>query len=592
MHTKILSITVFFLLTYSTAYSSSSKTATTCKCLPHQDCWLEIDWNDLSNSLGDPTYLETFKHDRNCKDEMFGLCDHEITWSIDDPYSWQTKSWAHLTMGRIGAFKTKPSLYTVAARSSQDVSEAIKFAQKNHLKLVVKSGAHDYLGRSQDPNALLIWTHHMRDIKFNPKHEICGETFQTVSVGGGARWQEVHNALEMTDRTIIGGAVGSVGVAGYTLGGGYGLMARKFGPTAGYVREIELVQPDGKIVTLNACHGNQDLFHALKGSGNAAYGVVTKFVFETIAPYDIGIVNFEIESKSDQGFKFLIQNWLNFYMKELNNENFGNTITMSRKKEGGGKIYTDALFYTGISKENVQSKFFHLERSLSHPTRHEIHFDVNFFEPFSIKLFRSKSFNEMFIPGTKSSSTDPNFFYKPHEGSPTLWNIASFESLFLDKTKFDDLNRLTEVMFKATGHHAVTLQMSKAMNHASEEAIKRTNMSSVHKGTLDTPIFISIADGGIGHSLSRKELERQQKQVKLAFNEFLKLYPNRDFGSYSNQSSYDIDHWQSALFGKKEYQKLLTLKKTLDPNGLFTCHHCVGNELWDQNGCSTSVDSL
>src|ERR1043166_158187 len=75
----------------------------------------------------------------------------------DDPAATESRGW-------LGAWDGKPRAYAVAAENAQDVAHAVAFAREHHLKLVVKGTGHDYLGRSNAPDSLLVWTHPMRQI--------------------------------------------------------------------------------------------------------------------------------------------------------------------------------------------------------------------------------------------------------------------------------------------------------------------------------------------------------------------------------------------------------------------------------------------
>ena len=69
------------------------------------------------------------------------------------------------TLGWTDAWISKPSEYVVAAESAADVAAAVSFARKHNLRLVVKGGGHSYLGGSNAPDSLLIWTKPMRAIQ-------------------------------------------------------------------------------------------------------------------------------------------------------------------------------------------------------------------------------------------------------------------------------------------------------------------------------------------------------------------------------------------------------------------------------------------
>ncbi|KAJ7030198.1 hypothetical protein C8F04DRAFT_1186995 [Mycena alexandri] len=91
----------------------------------------------------------------------------------------------------------------------------------------------------------------------------------------------VYAALETYGVVVAGGRVGGVGVAGYTLGGGYSWLTNEVGLTIDTVTAYELVKPNGKIVTVTAA-SDPDLFFALKGGGNN-FGIVTEFTLKTFA---------------------------------------------------------------------------------------------------------------------------------------------------------------------------------------------------------------------------------------------------------------------------------------------------------------------
>jgi hypothetical protein len=75
----------------------------------------------------------------------------------DDPSLTQTMGW-------VDAWTSQPSAYAVAARSTRDVAAAVTFARANRLRLVVRGGGHSYLGTSNAPDSLLIWTRAMNEI--------------------------------------------------------------------------------------------------------------------------------------------------------------------------------------------------------------------------------------------------------------------------------------------------------------------------------------------------------------------------------------------------------------------------------------------
>jgi FAD/FMN-containing dehydrogenase len=101
-----------------------------------------------------------------------------------------------------------------------------------------------------------------------------------ATVGAGARLGDVYEALDEHDLTIPAGSCPSVGIAGLVLGGGLGILGRKFGLTSDHLLEAQIVLADGRVVECDDDH-EEELFWALRGAGSGNFGVVTSLVFRT-----------------------------------------------------------------------------------------------------------------------------------------------------------------------------------------------------------------------------------------------------------------------------------------------------------------------
>ena len=88
-------------------------------------------------------------------------------------------------------------------------------------------------------------------------------TSQTAVVGAGLVWDDVYAALAPHGVNVVGGRVRGVGVAGFTLGGGYSWVSNEHGLTIDTVTAFELVKPDGAVVTVTEA-SDADLFFSLK----------------------------------------------------------------------------------------------------------------------------------------------------------------------------------------------------------------------------------------------------------------------------------------------------------------------------------------
>jgi FAD/FMN-containing dehydrogenase len=162
----------------------------------------------------------------------------------------------------------------VIAGSAAAVSSTILWARRNGVPFAIRSGGHSYEGFSQSPD-LVIDVRGMAAIKLSADKK-------TVSIGSGASLGSVYQALAPAHLAIPAGTCFPVGVAGHSLGGGFGLLGRAFGLACDSVLSMQMVDAAGKILTVSA-QDNPDLFWALRGGGNGNFGVVTSFNFRTSA---------------------------------------------------------------------------------------------------------------------------------------------------------------------------------------------------------------------------------------------------------------------------------------------------------------------
>jgi FAD/FMN-containing dehydrogenase len=150
-------------------------------------------------------------------------------------------------------------------RTPQDVQLAILAARDSGLSLSVRGGGHDWAGRALC-DGLVIDLSGMNDVLVEPDH-------LTARISGGARASDVLTVTDPRGLAAVTGSCGAVGMAGLTLGGGYGPLIGRFGLALDNLIAADVVLADGRIVT--AEHDREEeLFWALRGGGGN-FGVVT-----------------------------------------------------------------------------------------------------------------------------------------------------------------------------------------------------------------------------------------------------------------------------------------------------------------------------
>ena len=171
----------------------------------------------------------------------------------------------------------------VMAESASCIQEVVWFVRnlrenKNSnfkIPLAIRSGRHSYIGASTAEDGIVVDVSKIKHLK------VLSETdgsAKRIEVGAGNNLGELHLKL-WKNLVFPGGTCPTVGVSGLTLGGGKGILMRKYGLSLDQVTQVKLVNASGEIVTANA-ETNPDLFWALRGGGNGNFGIVFEFTMK------------------------------------------------------------------------------------------------------------------------------------------------------------------------------------------------------------------------------------------------------------------------------------------------------------------------
>ncbi len=166
--------------------------------------------------------------------------------------------------------RSRPDVIASCA-TTDDVVAAVNRAREENLRVAVRGGGHSIAGLSAIEGGMLIDLAPMNGVEIDAERRI-------AKVGGGALWKDLDGAAQEHGLAVPGGVVSDTGVAGLTLGGGYGWLRRKHGLSCDSLIEAELVTADGSVVKASADE-NPDLFWAIRGGGGN-FGIVTTFTFE------------------------------------------------------------------------------------------------------------------------------------------------------------------------------------------------------------------------------------------------------------------------------------------------------------------------
>ena len=186
----------------------------------------------------------------------------------------------------------------VLCRSVSDVVGAVTYAAAAGERIVPRGGGHCFAGRSSTDGIVL---------DMSGLDDITVADDRGATIRAGARLGQVYTALHAHGRTLPAGCGATVGIAGLTLGGGIGLLGRKYGLTCDHLVGAQVVLCDGSVVDCD--HDREpDLFWALRGAGGGQFGVVTSLRFDTVAEP----VTTRIEARwpdSDAALRELVAAW-------------------------------------------------------------------------------------------------------------------------------------------------------------------------------------------------------------------------------------------------------------------------------------------
>ena len=159
----------------------------------------------------------------------------------------------------------------VLPECAHDIVETVRFARSNDLPVTVQATGHGV--RERCDGGLLINTSRLTGVTIDPGRG-------TARVEAGTRWAAVVEAAAPYGLAPLNGSSVTVGVVGYTLGGGTGWLARKYGFAADQVVRAEVVTAAGEQIVATAAE-NADLFRALRGGGGS-FGIVTALEFNLV----------------------------------------------------------------------------------------------------------------------------------------------------------------------------------------------------------------------------------------------------------------------------------------------------------------------
>ncbi len=168
-----------------------------------------------------------------------------------------------------GMIDRRPSLI-VRCTGAADVIQAVRFARSSNLLVSVRGGGHNVAGNAVCEDGIIIDLSPMISVRVDPVR-------RTARAEGGVTWRRLDRETQSFGLATTGGVVSTTGIAGLTLGGGIGWLARLHGLTCDNLLSADVVTAEGEFLTASSTE-HADLFWGLRGGGGN-FGIVTSFEF-------------------------------------------------------------------------------------------------------------------------------------------------------------------------------------------------------------------------------------------------------------------------------------------------------------------------
>ncbi|GKT40443.1 FAD-linked oxidoreductase ZEB1 [Colletotrichum spaethianum] len=439
-------------------------------------------------------------------------------------------------------------VYAVNATGPADIQAALKFADQNNVRFIIRNTGHDYNGRSTGAGALSVWTHYLKGteiLDWEDEHY----TGKALKAGAGIQGFEAIAAANEAGLVVITGECPTVGIAGGYVqvgmlmileGGGHSALSTIYGLAADNTLSFEVVTPTGDLVTASKSE-NEDLYWALSGGGGGNYGVVTSITTRAHPDAPISGAKFAI-TVADNSTLYQVIDVFHAALPDIVDAGlmviyfFGPGFLQSPAITAYNKTQAEVELIFAPLIDSLAPLNINLQPNYTSFDTYRDHYN-NYWGPLPSGNIQvgTQLFGGRLIP----RSVLPNF-------GPTAQQLVELGVTYIGVG-------LNVSHFGGDGANAVLPQWRDSIVAASL--------------TLPWSFEVPFAD----------MLAEQNRMTEVVQPVIEAVTP--DAGAYMNEADFQQKDWQETFFGIN-YPKLLDIKHKYDPNGLLYNVAAVGSDAW------------
>lgn len=433
-------------------------------------------------------------------------------------------------------FTTQPAAIAYCA-TAKDVQTAVNFVRTFKLAVAARSGGHSYAGYSTT-TGLVLDVSRMNTVTVDANSG-------NATIGSGAKLIDVYSALTQYNRILSAGSCATVGIAGLTLGGGIGVIDRKFGLTIDNLLSAQVVLANGQLVTCDASH-NADLFWALRGGGGGNFGVVTSFTFRT---YPAPILTRFTLTWSWSDAAAVVNAWQN-WAPSAPDELWSNCVLVTNNDKSSGPVVEINGVYVG-SEDALNPMLQNLNTSIgSQPVSNYVTTD----SVLNVMLYEANCYGKT-VAECHLPSQNP-------QGQLTRDTSQAKSDFFTSKLPANAIDALVNAIAQSQassvpGGSGIGFDASGgAINRIASDAT-----AFVHRDALFSIQYTGSWTPGASSSTIATNLSWLN-------NTWQAMRPYASGSAYQNYIDPNLSNWQQAYYGTN-LARLQQVKKTYDPSNLF-----------------------